>query len=115
MCTNGTSASRIVGNTEVETLGQLSPSNVDPPCAGDEHWPTTGTQKTGAASSAKEITEGEPKDQRKRLRMSCCPWPSGNFRSAGQRGSRRADKARLVVAHGPVLSSLVGKEAVTGV
>lgn len=42
MCTNGTTASRIVGNTEVETLGQLSPSNVDPPCAEDEYWPTTG-------------------------------------------------------------------------
>lgn len=58
---------------EVEVLGQLPASTVDPPCAEDGRWPTTGDSKgrTGAASSAKEITEegalapGEPKDQKK--------------------------------------------------
>lgn len=58
---------------EVEVLGQLLPFTVDPPCAEDGHWPTTGDlqKRMGAASSAKKITEegalapGEAKDQRK--------------------------------------------------
>lgn len=42
------------------TLGQLSPSNVEPPCPEDEPCPTTGDpwERRGSASSAKEITRG---------------------------------------------------------
>lgn len=121
MCTNGTTASRIMGNTEVETLGQLSPSNVDPPCPEDVHCLPRGTHRKEQElrvlprkSVKGPLAPGEPKDQRTNETQNVMlPLASQGLQLHQQKNRQSQTSSGPRMAG--VLSSLVDKEAVAGV